>query len=301
MVVEKFSRQYFDGACCRLSILVGDNPDKPNMLLMHGMRDHALSMLSIAENFSADYNVRILDLRGHGYSDNPGAYAMTQFVADLYALFLHFEIKRSVIIAHSLGGHIASRFSAIYPEYISELILLDGMGPPGMGAPISDDVLIEYHRYDVDNALILKAESRQMVNEAEALQRLTNNNPRLEEDTAKLLVEHGVEALPNGKVKWRWDPRMNMVWGTFPSTEMEKLWGLIDCRVLIVTGDESPGYWVNMRGDAGVDLIFYASELLRRKMLFKSAENAVIEGAGHMLHYDQPDKLNDVIKNFLTG
>ena len=299
MVVEKFSRQYLEGASCRLSILEGGNPDKPNMLLMHGMRDHALSMLGIAECFSADYNIRILDLRGHGYSDNPGAYTMMQFVADLYALFQHFKIESSLVIAHSLGGHIASRFAAIYPEYVSELVLLDGMGPPGMGAPMSDAVLIERYRVSVKAALMQRAASRQMENTEEALQRLTDNNPRLKESTAILLIEHGVEMLPNGKVKWRWDPMMNMVWGTFPSTEMEKLWALIDCRVLIVTGDESPAYWVDMRGDADVDLVFYESELLRRKGLFKSAENAVIEGAGHMLHYDQPDKLNDVIKKFL--
>ena len=300
MVIEGFSQKYFDGACCRLSLWEGGNPNKPQMLLIHGMRDHALSLLGLAEHFSTDYHVFMMDLRGHGYSDNPGAYTMTQFVADLYALAQQFNLGKAVVVGHSLGGHIASRFAAIYPEYVSTLVLLDGMGPPGMSASIDDKTLVEHLRGGVQDALMLRASGREMVSKDEALDRLADNNPRLKEGTAKFLIEHGVETLVNGGVKWRWDPRMNMVWATFPGTQMEMLWGLIDCKVLIVTGDEAPAYWTNMRGEEAVDLAFYKSELTRRKTLFKFAENVVIEGSGHMLHFDQPEKLKEVISKFLT-
>ena len=90
-----------------------------------------------------------------------------------------------------------------------------------------------------------------------------------------------------------------MVWSTFASAEMERIWGLIVCDVLIVTGDEAPYYWTEMRGEETTDLAFYDAELSRRNGLFKSAESAVIKGAGHMLYYDQPEMLNDVIARFL--
>jgi len=294
-----FDRRYFDGSCCRLSVVELGSKSKPDMLLVHGMRDHALSMLSIAEHFLADYHIYSLDLRGHGFSENTGSYPMTQFVADIAALIKEFELHQPVIVAHSLGGHILSRYSAIYPDQVSKLVLLDGMGPPGMGAAIPDENFREYLQYDVESALSLKSEGRRMANKAEALSRLLENNPRLGHAKAELIIEYGVEAHLDGGIKWRWDPRMNMVWSTFPRSEMEKIWRMITCPVLIVTGDESPEYWSLILGAEDQDIEFYNSEMTRRIDLFKFARHEVIKGAGHMLHYDQPASLNLAISDFL--
>lgn len=263
------------------------------------MRDHALSMLSIAEHFSADYHIYMLDLRGHGHSENSGSYTMAQFVADIFVLIKQFELHQPVVVAHSLGGHILSRYAAIYPDQVSKLILLDGMGPPGMGNAIPDENLIESLQYGVEAALSLKVAGRRMANKAEALSRLLKNNPRLNPATAELIIEHGVEAHPENGIKWRWDPRMNMVWSTFPGAQMNKIWGMITCPVLLVTGDESLDYWYAMMGADEPDTEYYESEMIRRVSLFKSARHEVIQGAGHMLHYDQPISLNLVIEVFL--
>ena len=189
--VEEFQRCYFTSATCRLSYVDFGNSTKPELLLLHGMRDHALSMVELARSFTQDYHVIALDLRGHGYSDNPGVYTMVQFVADLRALVQHCAMEKPVIVAHSLGGHIASWYCAVYHEEVSKLALLDGMGPPQVDKKLQPDELRELLKEGMDTVSDLGLEARQLENEAEALMRLTANNPQLRPALAKIIVENG--------------------------------------------------------------------------------------------------------------
>ncbi|HKI74678.1 MAG TPA: alpha/beta hydrolase [Pseudomonadales bacterium] len=292
-------RFYFSGSNCTLSAVDYGNAGKPDVVILHGMRDHALSMTSIAEALRGRYRVIVADLRGHGDSDNPGSYTMTQFVADLRALTNHRHLVRPILIGHSLGGHITSRYAAIYARETGGLVLIDGMGPPRANESMTLDLQREMWRNNIENALQLSSERRPLENIEEAMRRLTGNNPGLAQDTARLIVEHGTEPHPDGGIRWKWDPAINMVWSTFSHDESELQWGLIECPVLIVTGDESMQYWSRRNlGDTQIEGIL-ARETTRRLGLFRDARHVVIEGAGHMVHYDQPGALNACIGSFL--
>jgi len=75
----------------------------------------------------------------------------------------------------------------------------------------------------------------------------------------------------------------------------------ITCPTLIVTGDNGLAYWINGRFDRDISEDWYQSELSRRVQLFGDARSVVIADAGHMLHYDQPDEVNRVIRDFLQN
>jgi pimeloyl-ACP methyl ester carboxylesterase len=292
-------RFYFQGAGCRLSAVDFGNPDAQPMVVLHGMRDHALSMQSIALAFT-DYHVISIDLRGHGDSDNPGSYTMTQMVADLRAFFDKTELKNSVLIGHSLGGHIVSKFAALYPDEVESLILIDGMGPPRQVSESSSDHLVRW-RDHVASAIHMRLERKSMPDKHEAFNRLCGNNPKLSADTAKFIVEHGVETHPDGGICWKWDPRVNMIWSTFSHDESEELYAEITCPVQIITGEHSLDYWIQNREELSGQEELHSSELERRLNLFQRAAHHTISGAGHMIHYDQPEDLNGVIRDFLTS
>ncbi len=294
--MEDFNRIYFDGSNCRLSAIDFGNPEKPDLVILHGMRDHALSMVGMVQALSDDYHVVVPDLRGHGYSENPGNYGIIPFVADLAALISHFDLNRPVLIGHSLGGHIATKYSAIYGDQIECLALLDGMGPPDNTVPRREDLLARL-KGEVESALVVN-EPRPMQDSSEALERLTRNNPALSVDLARIIVEHGIEPGENGGVVWRWDPRVQTVFSTISKQESETLWTCIECPVLMVTGEDSWQYWT--RGDRfKTDVDHHDTEMERRVNLFKNARHKVLKGAGHMLHYDQPDELNTILREFL--
>ena len=91
-----------------------------------------------------------------------------------------------------------------------------------------------------------------------------------------------------------------MVWGTFSHRESERLYGAIECPVLIVTGEHSMAYW-NREGliDEEAEEGLHEHHIKRRASLFRDARHRSIDGAGHMLHYDQPQALAVMCREFL--
>jgi pimeloyl-ACP methyl ester carboxylesterase len=299
--VEKFQRASFVSSNCELSYVDFGNPDKPDLILLHGMRDHALGMLGIAQPLAGDYHVIALDLRGHGRSGNPGVYTMVQFVADIRSLIDHCGLDAPIIIGHSLGGHIASRYAAIYPDVVSKLVLLEGMGPPINQQDPEPAELLGRLRDGIETVLALPYETRSMSDETEAMMRLTRSNPRLQPDLARIIVSHGTQPHHEGGIQWMWDPAVDMVWHTFSHQETEALWGWVECPVLIVTGADSLTYWSKRRTQLKNQTSLFHSVLEKRAKIFRNAQHRVITDAGHMLHYDQPDETNSIVREFLTA
>lgn len=301
ITANDFERFYFTHSNCQLSFVDFGSPDKPALILLHGMRDHALSLLNVAQALKNDFHVVALDMRGHGRSDNPGIYTMIHYVADVRALVQYCGLDKPVIVAHSMGGHIASRYSAAFPDEVDRLILLDGMGPPDWTDKPDINHLKVGLRHGVDAVSSLYIEGRQMPDRNEAIRRLRDNNPLLSADLAEIIVEHGVDTHSQGGIRWSFDPSVQMIWHTFPHHESEDVWRGIDCPVLIVTGSDALNYWVANQPTLKDQGVFYTASLQRKQQLFTDARHCVVDGAGHMLHYDQPEQLNGVLRDFLVG
>ena len=285
----------------KLSVLVAGEGQARSVVVLHGMRDHAGSMSGLADNFDAQYHIVIPDLRGHGQSVCGGGYALIQFVADLRATILQCGLENPVLVGHSLGGHIVSRYAATYPDEVEALVLLDGMGPPSVEEPASPKAVQDRWLWSLEGVVAQANWLKPMLDQDEAVDRLCRNNPRLDPDMAQDLVAEGVMPHLDGGIRWKWDPTVNMVWQTFSHEESELLSQFIHCPTLIVTGDDALSYWTNSRFDRKIPESWYQQELIRRAALFSNAQSIVIKDAGHMLHYDQPAALNSAVSGFLAS
>ncbi len=288
---------FFNSGNVQLSGLDFGNAQAPDMVLLHGIRDISWSMSSIAAEFRQDFHVVAPDLRGHGDSDNPGVYTMSHFIADLRSLILHCTLEHPVIIAHSLGGHIAAQYTALFPDEVNGLVLIDGMGPPRFELSESDQQLMERER--ITMLLEDVSQPRVMRNHAEAHRRLMRNNPGLNEDTARLIAEKGTFPVSRGGVIWKWDSAAHQVWGSFSSDDNEARLKWIRCPVLLITAEHSMAYWGQMREQLRNQQTLHDVEVERRRQLFERAEHVSIDGAGHMIHYDQPAQLNRQLRAFV--
>jgi len=298
--MKTIDRRFFQQSNCQLSYIDFGNAQLPDLVLLHGMQDHAMSMAHIAFALSPYYHVVALDLRGHGHSDNPGIYTMVHYISDLHALVEHCKLQRPVIVAHSLGGHIASRYCALFGE-VDKLVLLDGMGPPAIDDGGDNKLAKSRLRQAVLSVSKLSRGGRQMRNSDEALNRLRSNNSQLSLELAQTIVDHGLQPHPEGGVSWRFDAAVQMIWNTFSFDESETIWSWIECPTLIVTGDRALAYWANMRESLRGQEVFYQQTLSRRQQLFDDAKHLIIADAGHMLHYDQPRQLNTLLLDFLLA
>lgn len=291
-------RHSFNGARAQLSALTWGNTNQPVMILVHGIKDLAWSMASIAEAFADNYFVIAPDLRGHGDSENPGSYAMPHFVADLKALYQHFAIEQAVIVAHSLGGHICAQYASLFPQTVSALVMLDGMGPPLTESDFSTTSLRQNAVNDVQQLTQPLPPSKAMTDLADVSQRLSRNNPKLDDTRLQLLAQQG-SYCEQGRYYWKWDTAASEIWSTLHPQLNPERWLFITCPVLLVHGDAAQQYWNQMGLTLSqTDII---NDYEHRRQWFSNASTATVPDASHMLHYDAPEATNAVIKRFLAA
>ena len=156
------SRVYFSQRL-RLHYVDWGNPDAPPLILLHGGRDHCRNWDWVAADLRRDYHVIAPDLRGHGDSawSASGHYTMANFIYD-FAQLIHQQTLAPVsIIAHSLGGNIALRYTGIYPENVRRIVAIEGLGPgPGQDGVSDKKSIAERMRQWIDANAACPAASR---------------------------------------------------------------------------------------------------------------------------------------------
>jgi pimeloyl-ACP methyl ester carboxylesterase len=280
----------------------GDPGSAPPLFLLHGIRDLAWSMDPVAQALRDRYRVLSLDLRGHGASDHPGGYTFPHYAADLHCVLDRLGIERLTLIGHSLGGQIVCAYAGLFPERVRALVTIEGLGPPR--PPAGDEVEERrlHGRSGVEMLARLHDRSRRLADLDEAVERVRANHPSLDAARARFLTERGVVALPDGGLRWRWDPRVQGTWATTTRVANEERWSWVRCPTLVVTAGGAGRFWRERRGmidaeDGGMT----PEERARRVACFENARHVEIAGAGHMVHFDAPDELNRAIVEFLDA
>lgn len=100
--------------------------DKPALVLLHGITDDGLCWTRTASALEADYDIVMIDARGHGDSDKPeNGYRPCDHAADVAGIIKRLELKRPVLVGHSMGGMTAAHAAAMYPEQLRGICLVD--------------------------------------------------------------------------------------------------------------------------------------------------------------------------------
>ncbi len=104
---------------------------KPIVTLMHGKNFNADYWTSTALYLQEQgYGVLIPDQIGFGKSSKPTnyQYSFASLAHHTRALMNTLKIEKSIVIGHSMGGMLASRFTLMYPQTVEKLILLNPIG-----------------------------------------------------------------------------------------------------------------------------------------------------------------------------
>ena len=82
------------------------------------------------------------------------------YIYDLAQLIHQQKLAPVTIIAHSLGGNIALRYTGIYPENVSRLVAIEGLGPgPRQDAGPTAKPIAERMRTWIDHSAPIPAAS----------------------------------------------------------------------------------------------------------------------------------------------
>lgn len=110
------------------------HPDKPNgrtAVLMHGKNFCAATWESTIRALSAaGFRVIAPDQIGFCTSTKPANYQYTfqQLASNTHALLQNLGVEKAVIIGHSTGGMLATRYALMYPQQTERLVMVNPIG-----------------------------------------------------------------------------------------------------------------------------------------------------------------------------
>jgi len=118
----------------------GDGPGRPLVLLPGGVLTIELSFGAVLPALSAERQVIVTELQGHGRTaDIDRDMSMTAFAGDVAGLLGHLGVAQADVFGFSLGGGVALQLALDYPELAGRLIAASvGYSPDGTHAEISD-------------------------------------------------------------------------------------------------------------------------------------------------------------------
>jgi pimeloyl-ACP methyl ester carboxylesterase len=266
------------------------NHGAPLLLLVHGGRDHCRSWDWAAHELRNDWHVVAPDLRGHGDSDwSPeGSYEGTAFVYDLAQLIHQLGETPVTIVAHSLGGNIALRYTGLYPEKVRRLVAIEGLGPsPEMLAKRQAVPAAEHFRDWIERKRAAASRlPKRYASLDEALERMRAENGFLSEAQARHLTIHGVRRNEDGSWSWKFDNYLHvMPFLDLAPADLAKLWRSISCPTLLMYGAKS---WASNPERDG-----------RVRQFGPNARVVEFEEAGHWLHHDQFERFMAELRSFL--
>jgi pimeloyl-ACP methyl ester carboxylesterase len=247
--------------------------DKPPVVLAHGFSDDGLCWTPVAEVLAADYDVIMVDARGHGRSDGPEqGYGSAEHAGDLTGVITGLGLHRPAVLGHSMGAATALVLAGTYPELPGAILLED---PPAWwvsGPPADSPAALERRARMYARVIGLK---RKTPEEMMADQRV--EAPGWSEAelgpwvTAKLRFSFNV--LNSGSpasVDW-------------PATVRR-----IACPALLITADPEQGAIVTDESAAAL------------QTLLPQVRVAHIPGAGHNIRREQFARYLEVVRAFLA-
>jgi pimeloyl-ACP methyl ester carboxylesterase len=117
--------EYLNAGGLRMHVALAGADDAPPLVLVHGWPQHWWAWRNIIPALAERHRVIVPDLRGHGWTEAPGAgYDKEQLASDLLALLDVLGVARVTWIGHDWGGWIGQLVALRAPERIDRMLVL---------------------------------------------------------------------------------------------------------------------------------------------------------------------------------
>ncbi len=250
----------------------------PPLLLLHGFTGSTATWAPLLAAFAPHRRTIAVDLTGHGASDcpaDPERYRLEPCLADLLAVLDALDVARADVLGYSMGGRIALHLAAAAPGRVRALVLESAS--PGLSEPDerrervrADEALAESIERDGVEAFAERWERLPLFASQVALPaevRAAQRAQRLR--NSALGLANSLRGMGAG--------RQESLWGGLPAMATPSL--------LIV---------------GALDAKFCA---IARRMAaaMPTARLAVVPGAGHAVHLEQPQVYAERVLAFLSS
>ncbi|EML1601889.1 alpha/beta hydrolase [Burkholderia cenocepacia] len=271
---------WIDNDGLRLHYVSWGRDDAPTVVMLHGLRSYAHTWAPVADALVDRYRVVALDQRGRGLSDwDPRRdYYAAAYVRDLDALVRALDLRRFVLVGHSMGGANAFVYAVSNPDRLAGLVIED-MGP-GASAGSQGSERIKRELKETPDAFASWDDARAF---------WRRQRPNITESALDSRLAHSLKEGEQGRIVWRHDAQ-GIAAARLAATpeQLVHLWPLIlnlHVPTLLLRGGDSDF----LSADVAAEMAAAHAEI----------ERIDIPGATHYVHDDQPDAFNRALRAWL--
>lgn len=262
----------------------------PILVLLHGWMDCGGSFQFIAPRLAERFHVIAPDLRGFGDTGHAPGYWFPDYLADLEALLNVVAPHRAIDLAgHSMGGNIALMYAGVSPHRVKRVLSLESAG---LLPTQPQDTPDRYRRWMME--VLSEQPSRLYPSREALLMSIHKANPQLEPAMLEILAE--LWSQPAGKdggyrLKHDHAHRYTNPY-RYNYEDIRAIWSQIEAQVGLVMATHSPMFARLSAADRLTEV--------RDALSIADDHYYVIEGAGHMLHLEVPEKTLEVMLQFFS-
>lgn len=242
----------------------------PSLLIMHGLFGMLDNWHQIAQKLSEKYSVITIDMPNHGSSphyDKINYEQMAQIVAEFLA---EQNLTNSYIVGHSMGGKVAMSLAMQFPQLVDKLIVVDIA--PKAYKPGHLEIFNAILNLDISNF-----QTRGEIDES--------IKPQLPDFGVRQFILKNLGRNPDGTFYWK----MN-IQGIYNSYE----------DIIANLKIEKPFHKPSLFIKGGQSNYVKESDYEKIASLFPNSEIKIVDGAGHWVHAEAPDKVIELISIFLN-
>lgn len=239
-------------------------------IVLHGFLGMGDNWKTLGNRFSQlGYQVHLVDQRNHGRSFHDDAFSYEVMAEDLTEYCEDHGIEECILLGHSMGGKTAMQFAVTYPDMVSKLIVAD-IGPKAYPS---------HHQH------ILKALSMLDFSEIDS-------RGKADKVLSEYIDEFGVRQFLLKNLYWKEKGQLGLRMNLSVLSEKALEVGEALSEASIFRKET-----LFVRGSRSEYILPQDEPLIHHH--FPKAKIETIEGAGHWLHAENPDKFYSIVVNFL--
>lgn len=240
------------------------------IIVLHGLFGSLDNWMSLAKEWSLNFEVYLVDQRNHGQSPHSNEFNYKVLSKDLAEFIEEESIDNPIVLGHSMGGKTAMEFAVNYPDKLEKLIVVDI-------APVKYEV----HHYKIIAAL-----------ESVPLKEIKSRK-EADEFLSKNIDEYGIRQFLLKNLYWKekelldWRFNLEVLKNEIlPISEFDISNKIFEKPTLFVKGAKSNYIVDEYQTIIGKKFPFYKLE--------------IIEGAGHWVHAEKREEFSKAITNFIN-
>jgi pimeloyl-ACP methyl ester carboxylesterase len=255
------------------------------ILFVHGLASYAPAWQHNVKELSKSYRCIVVDLVGYGKSSKGQYKADMSFHAQyLFELMDELSISTFNIAGHSMGGQIALKMAMDKPEKVKSLLL---MAPAGI------------ETFSANEKEIFKSSTT-----PESIAEVSDEQYRINLSLNFYEMDERAEFMYEDRMKIKSDEQFM----DYSYVVAEGVMGMLDEPVFNQLGEITQPTLICYGLEDRLIPNAYLHKELTTKAIGETAiesipnsELKMIAEAGHFVHFDQPEKVNEIMKNFLKN